>query len=104
MLRYLAYPFAAYLLYNLAVAYVGLIKCTMTHLKTYPVRDRESALRLLRSKGCMDDTTVIMSAFLKHDCYTYKRMHVVIDPLGEIRPEPKFSDRFKLFHHASLRK
>lgn len=89
---------------NRAVAYVGLIKCTMTHLKTYPVRDRESALRLLRSKGCMDDTTVIMSAFLKHDCYTYKRMHVVIDPLGEIRPEPKFSDRFKLFHHASLRK
>jgi hypothetical protein len=31
-------------------------------------------------------------------------MHVVIDPLGEIRPKPKFSDRFKLFHHASLRK
>lgn len=52
----------------------------------------------------MDDTTVIMSAFLKHDCYTYKRMHVVIDPLGEIRPEPKFIERFKLFHHAPLRK
>jgi len=104
MLRYLAYPFPAYLLYNLAVTYVGLIKCIMAHSKTYPFKDRESALRFLRSKGCMEDTRLIMDSFLKHDCYLYKRMHVVIDPIGEIRPEPKFSDRFKLFHHASLRK
>lgn len=91
-------------MYHLAVTYVGLIKCIMAHSKTYPFKDRESALRFLRSKGCMEDTRIIVDAFLKHDCYLYKRMHVVIDPIGEIRPEPKFSDRFKLFHHASLRK